>query len=52
MLVAAVSPAIDVGMRLLGGHFNIGFQPNLPEPLRINKTVGLVTREGSEADGG
>jgi hypothetical protein len=50
-LVAAVPPANDVGMRLLSGHFDIGVQPNLPEPLRMNKTIGLVTREGSEADG-
>lgn len=50
-LVAAVSPAIDAGMRLLSEHFDIGVQPNLPQPLRNNKTVSLVAWEGVGADG-
>jgi hypothetical protein len=57
-MVAAVTPEIDAGMWLPAGHFAFGstrlgpvVQVNLPQPLRKNKTTGLVTLEGSEADG-
>jgi hypothetical protein len=32
-------------------HSEYLVQPNLPQPLRENKTTGLVTLEGPEADG-
>jgi hypothetical protein len=45
-------------MWLPAGHFAVGstrlrpvVQVNLPQPLRKNKTAGLVTLEGREADG-
>ncbi|CQD20682.1 hypothetical protein BN1232_05005 [Mycobacterium lentiflavum] len=51
VLVAPVSPALKVGFPPPGGHFDVGVQPNLPQPLRNNKTVGLVAWEGTDADG-
>ena len=57
-MVAAVTPEIDAGMWLPAGHFAVGstrlrpvVQVNLPQPLCKNKTAGLVTLEGREADG-
>jgi len=57
-MVAGVTPEIDAGMWLPAEHFAIGskclwpsVQPNLQQPARKNKTIGLVTLEGSEADG-
>jgi len=56
--VAAVTSRVDAGKWLPAEHFaasRVSLQPsilpNLPQPLRKNKTAGLVTREGSEADG-
>jgi hypothetical protein len=57
-MVAAVAPEIDAGMWLPAEHFAVGstrlrpvVQLNLQQPLQQNKTTGLVTLEGSEADG-
>jgi hypothetical protein len=57
-MVAAVTAEIRVGMWLPAEHFTVGgtrlrpvVQPNLPQPLRKNKTTGLVTLEGPGADG-
>jgi hypothetical protein len=56
-MVAAVTADINVGIWLLAEHFTVGstrsrstVQLNLPQPLRKNKTNGLVTLEGSGAD--
>jgi hypothetical protein len=57
-MVAAVTRERNTGIWLPAGHFAVGstrlrpvVQLNLPQPLRKNKTTGLVTLEGSEADG-
>jgi hypothetical protein len=57
-MVAAVTPEADSGMWLPAEHFAVGstpswrlVQPNLPQPVRKNKTTGLVTLEGPEANG-
>jgi hypothetical protein len=57
-MVAAVA-AESAGMWLPAEHFTVGCtrlrsvaQLNLPQPLRKNKTTGLITLEGSETDGG
>jgi hypothetical protein len=57
-MVAAVMPEIIAGMWLPAEHFAFGeihseplVQVNLPQSLRENKTAGLVTLEGTEADG-
>lgn len=50
-LILAVSPAIDGEMPLLSGPFDTNVEPNLPQPMRHNKTVGLVTWEGADAGG-
>jgi hypothetical protein len=57
-MVAAVAPETYPGMWLPAGHFAFAgtrlrpvVQVNLPQPLRKNKTAGLVTLEGAEADG-
>jgi hypothetical protein len=57
-MLVAVTPEISAGMWLPAEHFASGgmhpeplVQPNLQELLRENKTAGLVTLEGSEADG-
>ncbi|WP_156747870.1 hypothetical protein [Mycobacterium sp. 1465703.0] len=56
--LAAVTSVIDAGTLLLAEHFALASTPsrpsillNLPEPLRQNKTVGLVAWEGAGADG-
>jgi hypothetical protein len=56
-MVAAVTSEKRVGMWLPAEHFTAGgtrlrpvVQPNLPQPLRKNKTNGLVTPKGSGAD--
>jgi hypothetical protein len=56
--VAAVTPEIDAGTWLPAEHFALRgtslwppVHPNLPQPVRKNKTVGLVAREGADADG-
>jgi len=56
--LAAVPSTIDVGTRLPAEHFALvsaHSQPsillNLPQPLRQNKTAGLVTWGRSAADG-
>jgi hypothetical protein len=55
---AAVTPEVDAGMWLPAEHFAVRtthseplVRPNLQQPLRKNKTTGLVTLEGPEADG-
>jgi hypothetical protein len=57
-MVAAVTPETCAGMWLPAEHFDFGgmrselsVQPNLQQSLRENKTAGLVTLEGLEADG-
>jgi hypothetical protein len=57
-MVAAVTPKIDAGMWLPAEHFAVrtiysapSIQPNLQQSLRQNKTAGLGTLEGREADG-
>lgn len=57
-MVAAVTPEINAGMWLPADHFDFGgmhselsVHPNLQQSLRENKTAGLVTLEGFEADG-
>ena len=57
-MVAAVTPEMIAGMWLPAGHFAAGHmhseplvQLNLPQPVRKNKTAGLITWEGSETDG-
>jgi hypothetical protein len=57
-MVAAVTPEINAGMSLPAEHFAFAgmhseplVRPNLPPPLQQNKTTGLVTLEGPEADG-
>jgi hypothetical protein len=51
-------PAPGAEFRLSAGHFVVGntrskssVEPNLPQPLRNNKTVGLVAWEGADGDG-
>ena len=58
-MVAAVTADMNAGMWLPAEHFAVGStrlrsvaQLNLPQPLRKNKTTGLITLEGSETDGG
>ncbi len=55
---SAAAPAIDVEFRPSAGHFVVGgihsgllIEPNLPQSVRHNKTVGLVAREGVAGDG-
>jgi len=55
---SAATPAIEAEFRLTDGHFVAGsihsgslVEPNLPQPVRNNKTVGLVAWEGADADG-
>ena len=57
-MVAAVTPAIIAEMWLPAEHFAFGgthtepwVHANLQQSLRQNKTAGLVTLEGTEADG-
>jgi hypothetical protein len=57
-MVAAVTPKIDAGIWLPAEHFAVrtiytapSIHPNLRQSLGQNKTVGLVTLEGLEADG-
>ena len=57
-MVAAVTAEMNAGIWLPAEHFAVGstrlrplVQLNLPQPLRKNKTTGLVTLEGTEADG-
>ena len=57
-MVAAVTPEMDAGMWLPAEHFAFGeihseplVQVNLQQSLQQNKTAGLVTLEGTEADG-
>jgi hypothetical protein len=57
-MVTAVAAEVNAGKWLPAEHFTVGgtrlrpvVQLNLPQPLRKNKTTGLVTLEGSEADG-
>ena len=54
----AAAPAMDVEFRPSAGHFVVGsirsgssVEPNLPQSVRHNKTVGLVAREGVAGDG-
>ncbi len=51
-------PKRDAEFRPSAGHFVVGsihsgtlVEPNLPQPVRNNKTVGLVAWEGADADG-
>jgi hypothetical protein len=48
-MVCAVSR--EAGIPLPTEHFAVGTESNLPQPVRNNKTVGLVTWEGADADG-
>jgi hypothetical protein len=57
-MVAAVTAEMNAGMWLPAEHFAVGgtrlrpvVRVNLPQPLRRNKTTGLITLEGSETDG-
>lgn len=57
MLVAAAR-SIDAELRLSAGNFAVrgihsewSLKANLPHSVRSNKTVGLVAREGTDADG-
>ena len=57
-MVVAVTPEMDAGMWLLAEHFAArttssapSVHPNLQQSLQQNKTAGLVTLEGTEADG-
>jgi hypothetical protein len=57
-MVAAVTLEQNAGMWLPAEHFaSAGLrskppvQPNLPQPARENKTVGLVILKGTEPDG-
>jgi hypothetical protein len=57
-MLVAVTPEISAGMWLPAGHFALGstglrpvMQVNLPQPVRTNKTIGLVTLKAHEADG-
>lgn len=56
LIAAARSP--DAESRLSAGNFAVRgvhsgwlLEPNLPQPVHNNKTVGLVAREGADADG-
>jgi hypothetical protein len=51
--LVAVAPRKSAGMWLPAEHFAVGstlsgpsVQPNLPQPVPKNKTIGLVTVEG------
>jgi hypothetical protein len=55
---SAAAPAIDVEFRPSAGHFVVGgihsgssVEPNSPQSVRHNKTVGLVAWEGVAHDG-
>ncbi|UXA06058.1 hypothetical protein KXD96_24815 [Mycobacterium sp. SMC-2] len=55
---SAAMLAIDAEFRPFARHFVGGsihsgplVEPNLPQPVRNNKTVGLVAWEGAAADG-
>jgi hypothetical protein len=57
-VVGAVTSEVNAGMWLPAERFAVGgmhseslLQLRLPEPLCKNKTAGLITLEGSEADG-
>jgi len=57
-MVVAVTPETSAGMWLPAEHFDFGgmhselsVHANLQQSLRENKTAGLVTLEGPEADG-
>lgn len=57
-MVAAITPEISAGMWLPAEHFGFvrmhsepSIHAKLQQSLRQNKTAGLVTLEGSEADG-
>lgn len=57
-MVSAVTLEQNAGMWLPAEHFasdgprpNPLVQPNLPEPARKNKTIGLVILKGTEPDG-
>jgi hypothetical protein len=54
----AAAAAMDVEFRPSAGHFVVGsihagssVEPNLPQSVRHNKTVGLVAWEGVAGDG-
>jgi len=54
----AATLASDAEFRLFAAHFVVGrvhseslVELNLPQPLRNNKTVGLVAWEGADGDG-
>ncbi len=56
--VAAVTPEAVAGIWLSAGHFVVDSihsgslgEPNLSQPVRNNKTVGLVAWEEADADG-
>jgi aromatic ring hydroxylase len=56
--VVAVTPEVNAGMWLPAEHFAVRTKfsapliyPNLQQSLQQNKTAGLVTLEGLEADG-
>lgn len=55
---SAATLATEAEFRLTARHFVVGsihpgssVEPNLPQPVRNNKTVGLVAWEGAGADG-
>jgi hypothetical protein len=57
-MVGAVTTELSAGMWLPAGHLAVrtaysapSVQPNLQQSLQQNKTAGLVTLEGREADG-
>lgn len=50
-LAAAMSPAIDTGMRLLSDHFVNRVQLDPQQSMRQNKTAGLITQGGVGASG-
>lgn len=54
----AATPAMEAEIRLSAGRFVVdgihqgsAVPPTLPQPVRNNKTIGLVVREGAAADG-
>lgn len=58
MIRRAATPTIDAQFQLPAGHFVVGgvhreslVEPNLAQPVRNNKTVGLVAGGGADIDG-
>jgi hypothetical protein len=54
----AATPTVDAESRPSAGHFVVGgihpdslVELNLPQPVRNNKTVGLVTWGGADPNG-